>query len=236
MPVRSLEELTSVADPAWPELAERVRCAQGARLLPVDPERGRTVLHTLQVSAGSWLGALALNCGGLLADHGWFRILGGGTESSADLASVNGLTEPALTPGMLARLVVAHDALGGRFAIGSGGPVLGPLEVSYFGPDSPSWEGLGITHSQFVAAALAGDPSDAFATLRWPGWQEEVGPLAFDEGIACVPFPFMREGRDIGRSRRRAVPVTELFALHDELAARLDGLEDGVTVQVTLSD
>jgi hypothetical protein len=57
------------------------------------------------------LGAVALNCGGLLIDHGWLRILGGGGRGLPDLATVNGLGDPANTPGPPPYLTVAFDEL-----------------------------------------------------------------------------------------------------------------------------
>ena len=82
--LRSSDELASVSDPAWHRLRELVDQITTARLLPVVPEAGQAVLFRLQVTAGSTLGALALNSGGLLLDHGWLRILGGGTSELPD--------------------------------------------------------------------------------------------------------------------------------------------------------
>ncbi|WP_415004786.1 DUF2625 family protein [Aeromicrobium sp.] len=47
-----------------------------------------------QVTTGSTLGALAYNCAGLLIDHGWLRILAGGTDRLVSRASANGLGDP----------------------------------------------------------------------------------------------------------------------------------------------
>jgi hypothetical protein len=69
--LREADELEAVSSPAWPEIAELAAVGK-AHVLSVDPARGRQVLYRLQVSAGSYLGALALRCGGILAAAGPF--------------------------------------------------------------------------------------------------------------------------------------------------------------------
>jgi Protein of unknown function DUF2625 len=66
------EELADVTDPAWPRWLELVRLAQVPVLvLPVVRQAGLDVLFRLQATARSMMGSLALNSGGMLADHGW---------------------------------------------------------------------------------------------------------------------------------------------------------------------
>jgi Protein of unknown function DUF2625 len=105
----------------------------------------------LQVTTRSWLGAVTLSTGGLVADHGWLRIYGGSSASCPlpGLAHVNGFPEdlaadwqPADGP------VIAHDVLGGVYALNLAGPAARgrpgePGEVVYFAPDSMAWEPLG---------------------------------------------------------------------------------------------
>ncbi|MFE1881721.1 DUF2625 family protein, partial [Streptomyces diastatochromogenes] len=77
--MREIDELAQVDDPAWPELQELIAAgAVPVRVLPADPEEGRRCLLQMQVTARSTLGALALNCGGLVLDDGWVRVYGGG--------------------------------------------------------------------------------------------------------------------------------------------------------------
>ncbi|WP_406830506.1 DUF2625 family protein [Pedococcus sp. KACC 23699] len=95
MELRSAEELASVDEPAWPAIESLVRQSSPlARILPVDRVTGEASLHGLQVTAASALGALALNCGGLLVDGGWLRILGGGYLGLPSIAAANGLHGP----------------------------------------------------------------------------------------------------------------------------------------------
>lgn len=218
---RSAEELAAVDDPAWRVLSSMLESTTTARALEVDPRRGRRVLASLQVTARSYLGALALNTGGILADHGWFRLLGGGNDLLDDLASVNHLDGGEGADEPPAFLVVGFDALGGRFAIDGGSLGVGPGEVCYFGPDTLSWGSLGGGHADFVTAAITGALSQTFASLRWPGWQDEVASLRPDQGLSVYPPPFSVEGQDIAAASRRAVPVHELFYFYDECARQM---------------
>ncbi len=64
---------------------------------------------------------MASNCGGIVADHGWVRLLGGGGRDVPDVAMANHLGEPGTRTGPPPWLLVGFDALGGRFAIDGGG-------------------------------------------------------------------------------------------------------------------
>jgi len=76
---QTLAELTSVDDPAGPLLREWLEAGQvDAQILAVEPERCDQCLVGMQVTLRSVLGALAYETGGLLIDHGWLRLLGGG--------------------------------------------------------------------------------------------------------------------------------------------------------------
>ncbi len=216
---RTAEELANVEDPAWPAISALVQEAPTATVLDVDHHRARQVLECLQVTARSYLGALALHTGGILADHGWFRLLGGGSDGLVDLAAANGLDEATDQPPPF--LIVGFDALGGRFAVDGGGLGIGPGEVCYFGPDTLAWGGLGGGHAEFVTAAITGALSQAFAALRWPGWEDEVVALRPDQGISVWPPPFSAEGQDPATAARQPVPMGELVEFYDDAARRL---------------
>jgi hypothetical protein len=100
----------------------------------------------------------------MLADHGWVRLLGGGSEGLPDL--------------------------GGRFAVNGGGLPGQPREVCYWGPDTLAWTALGGGYSQFACMVLSGGLDGFFQDLRWPGWQEEAAALGPDQSISVYPFLF----------------------------------------------
>lgn len=225
MQPRTAEELAAVDDPAWPEVVAAVAAATvPVRVLPVADERGRDTLHRLQVTARSVLGALALHSGGIVVDHGWLRLLGGGGEGLGSLADLNGLSEPEAGRAAPGHLVVALDAVGGVFAVDGGDLGVQPGDVCYRGPDTLRWQGLGGGHASFVLAALDGAFGDAFyGSLRWPGWADDVAALALDQGVATWPPPWTVEGADLAHVSRRPVPHAELRGLLADAARQLDG-------------
>ncbi len=236
--VRTARELLEVTDPAWPEVQAAVAASPlDVRVLPIAPEAGAEVVSRLQVSARSTLGALASASGGILVDHGWLRILGGGHDGLPDLASANSLDVPGPDAKPPPALVVAYDVLGGRFALDAGGLGVQEGEVCYLGPDSLAWVGLGAGHSAFVHWALAGAGLDDFyASLRWPGWVERVAGVALDQGLSTFPPPFTEEGRDLAATTLREVPFVELLSWHDELREQIAGLGEGETFELRPTD
>ncbi len=236
--VRTARELLEVTDPAWPEVQEAVAgCPLDVRVLPVRADAGADVISRLQVSARSTLGALASACGGLLVDHGWLRLLGGGHDGLPDLATANSLDRPGPDAKPPPALVVGYDVLGGRFAVDAGGLGVREGEVCYLGPDSLAWVGLGAGHGDFVHWVLAGAGVDDFyASLRWPGWEERVTGVALDHGLVAHPPPFTEEGRDLSAASLREVPFTELLTWYDDLREQVAGLPEGQTFEVGPSD
>lgn len=233
--VRSATELADVADPAWPELREVLdRAAVPVSVLPVDA--GAAVLFRLQVTARSMLGALALNCGGLLVDHGWLRILGGGHGRLPDLASANALGDPTAASTSPGSLTVAYDVLGGEFAVNGGALPAELGEMYYFAPDSLTWEPIGGGHSAFVEWAVDGGLEEFYGELRWPEWQEEVAALAPDQGITVYPPLWSVEGRDPAAASRRPAALTELLAFRDDTIRQLEGLPSGSRIHVRVAD
>jgi hypothetical protein len=233
---RELEELVNVPEPAWPWLSELVANASADVVqCPASADAGAATLVRLQVSAASALGALALNCGGMLIDRGWLRMLGAGSTGLPDLATANGLDDPEVgsAPGVL---TVAYDVLGGRFAINGGDLPAAAGEVAYWGPDTLDWTPIGGGHSTFVQWALGGGLADFYQHLRWPGWQDEVSRLTPDFGIAIYPPLFSVEGRDPSQAHRRAVPLDELLRAHQDMADQIKQVPPGTQFRVGTTD
>lgn len=197
------------------------------RVLPVDRAAGERTLERLQVTTRSVLGALALECGGVLVDHGWLRILGGGGGGGRGghgipgLGSANGLGDPGDDPSPPGHLLVAWDVLGGRFAIDGGGLGVAPGRVCYFAPDALRWESLDVGHGEFVHAMIGGGVTQFYDGMRWPGREADCDSLGVGEGFALWPPPFSVEGCDLALVSRRAVPIAELFAFYDDAADQL---------------
>jgi hypothetical protein len=229
--LRSAAELKDVADPAWPDLREllgRTDGHQSAEILPVTPEAGEEALHRIQVSAGSYLGALALHTGGVLVAGGWVRVLGGGFPERGlpSLAEAN----PALgrRGGPAPPLLVGYDVLGGRFEVNGSDPAAGgrpgePGQVCYFEPESLEWKLLKTPdrvfgHSMWLRFLMLGNLTDFYWTLQWPGWEDDIAGLRHDEGMSFYPpLPTLKGAEEIAAADRRAVPVGELFSLYEDL-------------------
>jgi Protein of unknown function DUF2625 len=235
--VRDLSELTGVQDPAWPHLAEMIaRSSVEVQVLPADPAECAPTLLQLQVTVRSWLGAAMMNTGGLLVDHGWLRIYGGcGAHSRLPgLAQVNDFpAEAAADWRPSGGLVIAHDVLGGVYAMNFADPAASgrpgsPGEVVYFAPDSMAWEPLEGGYGTWLSWILSGGLERFYQGLRWPGWERESAVLAPGQGISVVPFLWSKEAQqDLAATSRRPVPLRELLGLHGEFCRQVGGDNPG---------
>ncbi|MBW3084846.1 hypothetical protein KEM60_01035 [Austwickia sp. TVS 96-490-7B] len=204
-------------DDAWPLVTSWAQ-QRHARILPGDPTGCADTLTALQTPTQTVLGALAGHCGGIVADGGWLRLLGGGqtaTDTTAglpSLAEINAIGGTGSTPVTPGAMVVAYDVLGGLFAVNAGGLPCAAGDIAYFGPDTLEWVGLDAGYAAFVEWALAVGLDDFAAELRWTGWQQEVAELPLDAGITAYPPPWSYEGRDLKRARRAAAPIAQIWA------------------------
>lgn len=162
--MRELNQLIDVEEPAWPELRETLGGGSvPVEVLPADTDVARTSLLQLQVTARSYLGAVVLHCGGLVVDNGWVRVFGSPLEGAVpSLAQVNqfpGAFDSAWQPD--AGLVVAHDVLGGVFALNGGAPARAGR------PGHP------VRSSTSPRIRFAGRHSGPATRRGWPGWFPE---------------------------------------------------------------
>lgn len=233
---RSLEQLTAVKDPAWPMIQGWITDARHVgEVLPAEQTQAEATLLALQVTTRSPMGAFALETGGVLVDHGWLRLLGSGHARLPDtLLTWNGLGEPAQGAPLEGGFVVAVDVLGGVFALNGGG--LGPeTGIYYFAPDRLRWEALRCSHLAFVEWALTGDLARFYASMRWPGWEQELAALEPAYGISVYPF-LWAAGAPVAARTRRCVPLAELWALEREMAPQLKDLLPGAQIRVCITD
>lgn len=237
MSTRPLADLAGLSDSAWETVMQTVDASSvPIRVIQVSEADGGRTLYALQVTVRSTLGALAYNSGGIVIDHGWVRLLGGGSSALPSLATANGLGEPANQQEPPSLLVVGYDVLGGQFVIDGGGLGVAPGEVCYWSPDTLAWEGLGQGHGDFVHAFLNGATTQFYDSLRWDGWQAEVAAMELDQGLSLMPPPFTEQGRDLSRVSRQAVPFNELLAFYADVAAQASNLAPGQTLRFTVTD
>lgn len=219
--MRTLDELVNTEEPGWDLVEEWMRDASNSvEVLPKQGERAGSVLVALQVTTRSPMGAIAFGSGGLVIDHGWLRILGsGGERMQGDLARWNGLGDEPLIEKIDGALIIAHDAVGGFFALDGG--AFGSTEHSafYFAPDLLEWENLEMGYSDFVAWAMSGDLEKFYENARWPDWQAEVRGMSLDQGMSIYP-PLWSKEYQTEEVSRKPVPMTELLALQLDFAAQ----------------
>lgn len=212
--MRSIDELTNTEEPAITLIREWVdQSPHSCYLLPPSSQRS-SVLHALQVTTRSPLGALAYDTGGLLIQDGWLRLLGSGhPRISRDLASWN----PDTSRGYV---LVADDVLGGFFALNGG--ALGPdlHAVHYWAPDDVEWLSLKLTFTEFLQSTLSPQLDDFYASLRWPSWRADIATVSGDQCFAFYPFLWSREG-SLTASSRAVVPVSEALTLKNEVLQQL---------------
>jgi len=219
---RSVDELTRVDDPAWPYVVAMVEASSNdAHVLGCAAGDGEAGLWRLQMTARSMLGGIVLNCGAMVVDHGWVKVLGAGVPGLPGVAGVNGLPDTPLdNPPMTAGMIVAVDVLGGQFAIDGGGLGASPGEVCYWDPSAIAWIGLGAGHSAFVEWLLTGDLAGFYQDLRWDGWQTDTDALQIGQGVSVYPFPWASQFRN-GPVTRAPAPIREIIGANESMAAQM---------------
>jgi len=217
MSSRKLSELIDTHGSAWNLIKEWIKAARNKiEILPSDRTQSESTLFQLQITTRSPMGAVALETGGILIDHGWLRFLGSGNiRMTEGLLSWNGLTNNSLITPIKGAFVVAHDAVGGFFAI-NGGAFPGPMKnIYYLAPDTLVWENLDRTYSDLLNWAFHGNLEKFYQNARWMEWQSDMLNLTGDQGILIYP-PLWAEGLSVTERQRKIVPMYELWTLHSQ--------------------
>ncbi len=172
--------------------------------LPPDPAAAERIRQQYQVREDSLLGTILTQSGGIVFDR-WLRLYGAG---SLNFAARNEQLAP------FHALVVAEDVCGGLFSLTEEGT------LSYFSPDTLTWEDFPVTYPQFVQWCADRDRTALFyETFRSPEWVKDVAELTLDQGLSIMPPLWSKESAQ-GFSVR-AVPIKEIFDLELELSKTL---------------
>jgi hypothetical protein len=195
-------------------------------VLDVDRADGERTLAALEVTTRSPLGALARHTGGLLVDHGWLRVLGGGCPRlPRALDRWNGAPGPfRCDRGVL----VGDDVLGGFFAW-----FRKPRTIHYLAPDTLEWEDNELGYSDWLRWCLSDRLAKFYESERWLGWEEEVRQLAPDRGLLIYP-PLFADGPPIAGRSRGPVAVEELWNLALEFGRKFRGLPTGAKFTIVV--
>lgn len=214
--MKSIEDLINTKEPGWDLVQEWIDKAKNkVEILPCDTAKAKAALYQTQVTTRSPMGAIVYATGGLLIDHGWIRILGSGharlNRSLPEWNLGKSFKETGEVPQFL---LIADDAAGGFFAVNGGALGPDPGKVYYLAPDNLDWEALDLSYSDFLSFCFNGDLADFYKTLRWNQWEEEVARLDGNETYNFVPMLFTKEGKDINKVSRKAVPVQEQYEMN----------------------
>ncbi|HVU55247.1 MAG TPA: DUF2625 domain-containing protein [Puia sp.] len=212
--MRSLEELINTKDPAWPLVQQWIAKAKNkVEVLPCDTAKAKVALLNTQVTTRSPMGAIVYSTGGIMVDDGWIRILGAGsTRLPRNLPEWNKGRSFKEYGDKAPFYLVADDAIGGFFAINGGGLGKDAGKMYYLSPDNLKWEDTEMTYSDFLQFCFSGDLEKYYSGYRWGGWRKEVAAISGNETFNFYPPLFTKEGRDLSKASRKAVPVEEQYS------------------------
>jgi hypothetical protein len=221
--LRSVEDLINKEDQGWILVKSWIDSAKNkVEILPADPDKALEALYQTQVTTRSPMGAIIYSTGGLLVDDGWIRILGSGhPRLNRSLPAWNkgkafqAYGQPAPF------LMIADDAIGGFYILNGGefGNDVG--KVYYFSPDNLEFEATNLTYTDFLHFCFNNDLEDYYYGYRWKYWKEEVSKLPGDKVFNFYPPLWTKEGKDLEKISRRAVPVEEQFFLNLDFRKKL---------------
>ncbi|MFT3911397.1 MAG: DUF2625 domain-containing protein [Ferruginibacter sp.] len=225
--MRPIEALLNRNDPGWIIVQKWIDSATNeVEVLPADTIKSKEALYRTQVTTNSPMGAIIYFTGGILVDHGWIRILGSGSSKlSRSLPDWNkGKTFASFgeAPDLL---LVADDVVGGFFAINAGRlSKENTGKIYYLSPDRLEWEALDLTYSEFLLFCFSGDLVKFYGDMRWNNWEKNVSKMNADKVYNFYPPLWTKEGKDISKDKRKAVPVEEqyLFNMQQRKVLKLE--------------
>jgi len=205
-------------------------------VLASDAERRDVIVNDLGIAPDSTVANVIRNTGGAFVDHGWFRLLGSGhPRMTLGIDAWNG-ARGKLEPWRVGEVfVVAHDVVGGFFAMDSGAIGIGRGRIVYLAPDSMQWEDMEMGYSEFLRWLAQGDAAAFASDHRWPDWEDDVAKLSGDQGLFVAP-PLWAEGPSMAERSRVEVPMTELWTYAHTTMERLEGVPAGASVRIRVRE
>ena len=204
---KGIGELVSDDTRKWDEIKLMAgRAKNKVEILPKDSGRAVHALIQSQLSTQTRLGALIYNCGGIVIDDGWIRILGSGCgKLSRSIPEWNAGKLSVIRNEEAFYLLVADDVLGGLFAIKAAS--IEELEtigvIFYYSPNSLIWQSTGLSYSNFISYCFSGNLKEFYEDFRWKGWQEEIKTIDCNSVISCYPMLWTREGLQLKANRKQ---------------------------------
>ena len=222
--MRTLEELISIEDPAWPLIEDWIKQARNTmEVLPIiDKPTADEALVNTQVSTRSTLGAVIHNTGGILVDGGWIRILGSGSKRmQRSLPSWNLGKTMEIYGSLAPSLLVGDDAVGGFYAINGGAFGKDNGNMYYNAPDMLDWMPMNMGFSQFLLFCFETDFNDFYNEQRWVGYENDIENLSPDMAFSFYPFLWTKEGADINIVSRKVISIEEVYSVNMQMKSAL---------------
>ena len=221
--MKPVNELINTTEPGWTLVEEWIKSAKNkVEVLPADTARAKDALFKTQVTTRSPMGAVVYATGGLLIDDGWIRILGSGStklpRSLPDWNKGKAFKDYGAPPSFL---LIADDAVGGFFLLNGGALGNDAGKIYYFSPDNLEYEPLNIGYTDFLNFCFNSDLERFYEGNRWTGWRNEVSKLEGDKVFNFYPFLWTKEGKDINKNSRKAIPVEEQYNLNIDFRKEL---------------
>lgn len=211
--MRSVDELINKIEPGWTLVKEWIDSAKNkVEILECDTTKAKDALYKTQVTTRSPMGSIVYSTGGLLIDDGWIRILGSGNHrlprTLPDWNKGKSFNQFGDRPSFL---LVADDVIGGFFAINGGQFGKDAGKIYYLAPDNLEWEALDMTYTDFLIFCFSGNLAKFYENQRWENWKEDVSKLDGNKVFNFYPFLWTKEGKDINKVSRKAIPIEEQF-------------------------
>ena len=71
-----------------------------------------------------------------------------------------------------------------------------------------------MTYSEFLNFCFSGDIAKFYENLRWTNWKDEVSKLDGDKVYNFYPLLLTKEGKDINKISRNAIPIEEQYSFN----------------------
>lgn len=214
--MRPIAELINTNEPGWPIVKDWIKSAKNSiEILTSDSSSAKDALVRTQVTTRSPMGAIIYMTGGILIDSGWIRILGSGNPKLTR-------TLPGWNKGKSFKefgdaspyLLIADDVIGGFFMLNGGGLGKDVGKVYYFSPDNLTYEALDLSYSDFLNFCFNGDLDKFYKGSRWTGWKKDLSQLDGDKAFSFYPYLWSKEGKDINKNTKMAIPIEEIYNLN----------------------
>jgi Protein of unknown function DUF2625 len=224
--LRPIEQLIDPDNTGWKLVKQMIKTAKNkVEILSCDTTKARVALFETQVTTRSPMGAIVHNTGGLLIAKGWIRILGAGNPKlNRSLPEWNRGKSVKKQGELPTFWLVADDVVGGFFAINGGSLGQDTGMVYYMAPDNVTWDGLGFSYTEFLSFCFNGNLALFYKELGWKILQNEAAKISGDKVFNFVPPLWSKQGKDISKNQRMAVPAEEQYQFNQQVRKQF-GLE-----------